>query len=148
MTNTLTKLFLAAVLAVPFAASADRDEDGGDHRRQPSAHLHDSECRHQHRVEPPPRPPPSREGRYELRTVQQWVEGRHEQVWVPERCRYERNGRVKCRSGFYEERYVPGRYESFEQWVWVPAPVRRYDLPPRPPRPVYSQAHLGVHFGS
>lgn len=148
MTHTLTKLFLAAVLAVPFAASADHDDDDDDDdRRRPVAHLHDTECRHEHRVETPPRPPPSGEGRYELRTVQHWVEGHYEQVWVPERCRYKRNGQMKCRSGFYEERYVPGRYESVQQWVWVPAPVRRYDLPPRPPRPVYSHADFGVHFG-
>lgn len=146
MTSTLSKLFLAAVLAVPFTASADHDEDDydDDDRRRAPAHVHGGACRHEHRVDAPP-PPPRREGRYELRTVQHWVEGRYERVWVPEVCKHKRNGRVKCQRGFYEQRYLPGHYATVEQWVWVAAPVRRYGLPPPPPRPV--RAHIGVHFG-
>ncbi|MFP2928050.1 hypothetical protein ACLESO_23185 [Pyxidicoccus sp. 3LG] len=72
---------------------------------------------------PAPRPPPQARGRYEMQTVNRWVEGRNERVWVPEVCqeRYNRRSRVtKCTGGYYENRWVPGRYEQVQEWVWVP----------------------------
>jgi hypothetical protein len=68
-------------------------------------------------------PPPNQNGRYELRMVKKWVEGRYEQVWVPEDCRGGSRRYVrKCEGGHYAQKWVPGRYEQLEQWVWVPAP--------------------------
>ncbi|ABF91255.1 hypothetical protein MXAN_6880 [Myxococcus xanthus DK 1622] len=71
---------------------------------------------------PAPLPPPHARGRYELQTVNRWVQGRYEQVWVPEVCR-ERNNRrsrvTRCTGGFYEQRWVPARYEPVQEWVWV-----------------------------
>lgn len=81
-------------------------------------HVHSSHCHHG----PQPTPPRNQHGRYELRLVQQWVPGRYEQVWVPEKCKYRpRWGTVKCRGGYYEQQWVEGHYETAEQWVWVPA---------------------------
>lgn len=83
------------------------------------AHVHTGGCNHA----PAPRPPPRQDGRYELQTVQRWVEGYHSQVWVPERCDYKpRRNVTKCRGGYYEQQWVPGRYETVQEWVWVPAP--------------------------
>jgi hypothetical protein len=69
----------------------------------------------------------NRNGRYELRTVQKWVAGRYEQVWVPQDCS-DRSRRyiMKCQEGRYEQRWVPGHYEKVQEWVWVPAPRRGY----------------------
>ncbi|GHG80104.1 hypothetical protein [Comamonas sp. JC664] len=71
---------------------------------------------------PAPRPPAHARGRYELQTVNRYVEGRYERVWVPEVCS-ERNNRrsrvTRCTGGFYEQRWVPARYEPVQEWVWV-----------------------------
>lgn len=85
-------------------------------------HVHGSQCNHG----PQPTPPRNRHGRYELQQVQKFVPGRYEQVWVPQECRYKpRRGVTKCRGGFYEQRWVPGHYETVEQWVWVPGRWQR-----------------------
>ncbi len=96
--------------------------DNDDSRRYGRApiqvHVHTGACRHGEQ----PRPPQNQQGRYELKIVQQWVPGRYEQVWVPEQCHYKpRRGVTKCRGGYYEQRWVEGRYENVEQWVWVPS---------------------------
>lgn len=89
-------------------------------------HVHSSHCNHG----PRPGPPRNQEGRYELKLVQQWVPGRYEQVWVPEQCKYKpRWGTVKCRGGYYDQRWVEGHYETVEQWVWVPARWRQNSGP-------------------
>lgn len=71
---------------------------------------------------PMPRPPGHERGRYELQTVQRWVPGHYEQVWVPEQCRTGHWGRTRCRPGYSEQQWVPGRYEQAQQWVWVRTP--------------------------
>jgi hypothetical protein len=72
-----------------------------------------------------PAPPSHQNGRYELRQVQKWVEGRYDQVWVAQDCREgSRRYIKKCEPGRYEQRWVPGHYEQVEEWVWVPAPRR------------------------
>lgn len=65
-------------------------------------------------------------GRYELRTVQQWVAGRYQQVWVPEQCsmRERQHGWVRttgsvCIPAHYGQQWTPAHYESVQQWVWV-----------------------------
>ena len=102
----------------------DRRDDRRDHRddRQGGGyvevHAHGDACSHG----PAPLPPPRARGRYELQTVNRYVEGRHERVWVPEVCRerQRRHSRVtKCHGGYYEERWVPARYEQVQEWVWV-----------------------------
>lgn len=79
---------------------------------------------------PQPTPPRNQQGRYELRTVRQWVPGRYEQVWVPQRCNYKpRRGVTKCRDGHYDQRWVEGHYQNVEQWVWVPSRWHRNSGP-------------------
>ena len=98
----------------------DRHNDRDDRRGggYVEVHVHGDACRHG----PAPLPPPKARGRYELQTVNRYVEGRHERVWVPEVCkeRHNRRSRVtKCTGGFYEQRWVPARYEQVQEWVWV-----------------------------
>ncbi|AGC48740.1 hypothetical protein MYSTI_07468 [Myxococcus stipitatus DSM 14675] len=98
---------------------ARRRDDRNSHPDTYEAHVHNRYCDHA----PAPRPAPRARGRYELQTVNRWVDGRYEQVWVPEVCR-ERHGRrghhsTRCRGGYYENRWVPGRYEQSTEWVWV-----------------------------
>ncbi|MFP2912657.1 hypothetical protein ACLESD_48135 [Pyxidicoccus sp. 3LFB2] len=103
----------------------DRHDDRRDHHDDRrgggyvEVHVHGDACRHG----PAPLPPPKARGRYELQTVNRYVEGRHERVWVPEVCkeRHNRRSRVtKCTGGFYEQRWVPARYEQVQEWVWIP----------------------------
>ena len=71
-----------------------------------------------------PAPPLHRHGRYEMRTVQTWVPGYSERVWVPEDCRYHpRRNRTRCRGGYYSEQWVEGHYEQRPEWVWVAPPA-------------------------
>jgi hypothetical protein len=120
----ILSLLLGAVLFSAGAAHAD--DDRRDHRRgeRPSlinVHVHGAGCRHD--TEPVSRPG----GRYELRTVQSWVPGHHERVWVPEVCHTKHkkhSRRTVCRDGYYDERWVEGYYRQAEEWVWVPAPER------------------------
>lgn len=118
--NSTASLLLAALLFAPAAALAS------------PFHRHDGDRVHPTSASPsrPERPygRPSPHGRYELRPVQQRVEGYNEQVWVPETCETRRRHhrtRTVCRDGYYEQRWVPARYETVEQWVWVPAPRPR-----------------------
>lgn len=69
----------------------------------------------------------ARRGRYEQRVVQRWVEGRYEQVWVPEQCfqgerqrGWWRQAGTYCVPAHYDQRWVPGHYQQVTQWVWVP----------------------------
>lgn len=65
-----------------------------------------------------------RGGRYELRTTQRWVEGHYQNVWVPGSC----FGHVVqvCSPGFYRQDWVPGRYVTEQQWVFVEHRERRH----------------------
>ncbi|MCE9670931.1 hypothetical protein LY474_24280 [Myxococcus stipitatus] len=96
-----------------------RDDRRDNHRDYYEAHVHTRDCHHA----PAPRPPPRAQGRYELQTVNRWVEGRYERVWVPEVCTEQRRGRhgrvTRCTEGHFEQRWVPGRYERATEWVWV-----------------------------
>lgn len=67
-------------------------------------HDHDDWRRHRH-------------GRYELRTTQRWVEGYYTQVFMPGQC-FGHVVRV-CSPGHYMQSWVPGRYVTDQQWVWV-----------------------------
>lgn len=82
-----------------------------------------------------------RGGRYEQRPVQRWVEGRYQQVWVPEQCTtysrgqggwrhngWRHGGRTVCRPGYYDQRWVPGHYQTVMQWVWVPYRGGRFHI--------------------
>ena len=63
-----------------------------------------------------------RKGRYELRSVQQWVPGQVTQVYVPGVCRSSPSGFARfCSEGRYETRQGPGYYQTVQQWVWVPS---------------------------
>ena len=68
-----------------------------------------------------------RTGRYQLRTVQRFVQGQYQQTWVPEQCSFRERHRgwysqaaQVCVPAHYEQQWMPGHYESAQQWVWVP----------------------------
>ena len=111
--HSLFTLLTGAALIAPAAAFADHDDD----REWWVDHQHTSSCHH---TPMPPPPPGVQPGRYEIRTLQQWVEGRWVRDWVPQSCEYKHHGRVKCRGGYYVDRWLPGHYEQVEKWVWVP----------------------------
>ena len=114
--KTLLPVALLATLA-PLAAFADHDRDFD--RDRPSY----EEGRERYRSEGAWRND-GNAGRYEVRTVQQWVPGRYEQIWVGQQCwthpsRW-RGEVVRCRPGFYDNRWMPGHYQMVQTQVWVP----------------------------
>ena len=112
--RTLLTVITGAALIAPAAAFADDDDDRD---RAERFHRHGPSCSHG----PTPLPPPhAARGRYEIRVVRTWVEGRLAREWIPERCVQKPHGRTKCKGGHYVERWVPGHYEQLEKWVWVP----------------------------
>ena len=136
----LSLVLVGAALLSPFAARAGDD----DHRRHAGwekrerrveVHVHAPGCGHHG----PPAPPPGRAsaaGRYELQPVQRWVPGYHEKVWVPEVCQEKRRPhrrKLVCEGGYYQERWVEGRHETVQEWVWVPRwdGGHRHDARPR-----------------
>lgn len=127
----LLSLVLGAALLVPAAARADDDRDEWRRRdARVSVHVHTRDCNDAPR--PPAGDPQYASGHYELRTVNQWVPGYSERVWVEGSCRtkHKRHGSVtRCRDGYYDERWVDGHYEQRQDWVWVadarPAPRPR-----------------------
>lgn len=123
-TRSIVTVAVAAALLLPAAAFADRDRR---HRRHHGhEHHHHASCGHvDYRNRPLPPPPPgssTAHGRYELQTVQRWVDGYWAEQWVPEQCvtRGRHHKRVKCTPGYYTRQWVPGRYETVQEWVWVP----------------------------
>lgn len=110
----------------PYRWDDDHGHDGHERRRDRrgliEVHVHTDRCHHG----PQPTPPRNQQGRYELQLVQKWFPGRYEQVWVPQECRTKERRRTtvtKCKGGYYEQRWVDGRYETVEEWVWVSTPV-------------------------
>jgi hypothetical protein len=115
--NALLKTFAVVLtVGVPSVALADHPR----YTPPVDSHVHGHDCRH----DAPP-PPVARgryqQGRYELRSVPRWVEGRFDRIWVPQTCHQNRWGRTKCRGGYYDSRWVPGHYQHAQEWVWVPA---------------------------
>lgn len=77
------------------------------------------------------------QGRYELQTVQTWVPGTQQQVYVPGQCSGRGHGhhgrgrwQQRCTPGYYQTVATAGRYVTQQQWVWVAS----YAPPPPPPR--------------
>lgn len=132
----LFTLALSALLLAPAAAKADDLRWGGRHDAspvggdfRPGQHIHTGGCYHPAPTPPPARPSrgPREDGRYELQTVQKWVPGHYEQVWVEQTCRYKpHRHETRCRGGYYDQRWVEGYYQPVQEWVWVPAPHRPY----------------------
>jgi hypothetical protein len=67
-----------------------------------------------------------RTGRYEQRSVQRFVQGQYQQIWVPEQCSMRmrqrgwwRQAGTVCVPAHYDQQWTPGHYESTQQWVWV-----------------------------
>ena len=114
--HTVLSVLAGAMLISPVAAFADHDDD-----RDEFTHQHGPSCHH-----PPLPPPPARadRGRYEIRIVRTWVDGKWVRDWVPGYCMEKRHGRVKCQGGYYVDRWVPGYYDQVEKWVWVPYALR------------------------
>ena len=79
-------------------------------------------------------------GHYETRSVQTWVPGYYESVYVPI-CRTGWRGQTRCHSGYSQQVFRPGHYENTSQQVWVadtyyaptPPPVYQYQAPAPPP---------------
>ncbi|MFP2962212.1 hypothetical protein ACLEPN_31635 [Myxococcus sp. 1LA] len=111
------------------STAAQAKDDSNEKGRFSQQHRHDNRggnfgVRVDARRHPGPAPvaPRNARGRYELQTVNRWVQGRYERVWVPEVCseRGNRRARVtRCTGGFYEQRWIPARYEPVQEWVWV-----------------------------
>lgn len=126
----LFTLALSALLLAPVAAKADDFRGGGQHDASPvgedfRAGQHPHGAYHPLPAPPPPQPPrsrwPSQQGRYELQTVQKWVPGHYEQVWVERDCKYKpRRHETRCKGGYYDQRWVEGFYQPVQEWVWVP----------------------------
>lgn len=74
---------------------------------------------------PQPRPV-NDNGRWELRSTQQYVPGTTQQVYVAGQCFYGRHGRQVCQPGRYVTTQTAGHYETQQSWVWV-AYENRYD---------------------
>ncbi|MEW5742484.1 MAG: hypothetical protein AB1938_26435 [Myxococcota bacterium] len=116
MKRTLSGLLLAAAMVGATAARADDCDLGGQYHAAAAITA---------QRPPPPLIAPRQHGRYELRTVQRWVEGTSTQVWVEGRCVTKRHGRhgrfehTRCLPGRYETVTTPGHYESRQEWVWV-----------------------------
>lgn len=83
-----------------------------------------------------PPPPVHHGGRYEWQSVQKWVDGRYEQVTMSPVCRTNHHGRTHCHGGGTRTQWVPGHYETVQEWVWVAA-TPGYRAPP-PPRIAYN----------
>ena len=122
---TLASAAFAVSALVPSVALADGPHIGVSVNLPPmGVHVHSSACHHDH-DELPPQPPngvPQQTGRYELQTVNQWVPGRYEQVFVQGQCftKYKKHRtKTVCTDGYYENRWVEGRYQQVQQWVWV-----------------------------
>ncbi len=115
---------------VPFAAQAEHEYSPVNQQYQQAYQAPGYQTSQQ--AEPCPAEPPRgfkrHQGRYEVRSVQRWVEGRYQQVWVPEQCsmRERQRGWVRqtgyvCVPAHYDRRWVPAHYETAQQWVWVPS---------------------------
>lgn len=123
-------LALSAMLLAPVAAKADDLRWGGPHDASPvgtGQHGHPGGGYHPAPTPPPAQPPPPsrgprQQGRYELQTIQKWVPGHYEQVWVERDCKYKpRQHETRCKGGYYDQRWVEGYYQPVREWVWVPA---------------------------
>lgn len=122
MKTTLLAVAVAVVSLTSVSAFADDDCDG-DFDYAPVA-------------VPVAHPAPGQHGHYETRQVQQWVEGRYENVYVAQQCHLQSNIRKPwkqkqvCTPAYYSQRWVPGHYITVNQQVWVqdfapvPPPVR------------------------
>lgn len=74
-----------------------------------------------------PQPVPvNNNGRWELRSTQQYVPGTTQQVYVAGQCFSGRHGRQVCQPGRYVTTQTAGHYETKQSWVWV-AYENRYD---------------------
>ncbi|MHB8874639.1 MAG: hypothetical protein ACYC8T_13200 [Myxococcaceae bacterium] len=138
--NKLIALALGLAALAPAAANAEHNRWGNDRDRKHDRddrnrrdHSHDQGCHH----EATPAVDPQAGGRYELRTVQTWVQASYEEVWVPRTCTVRPfRHRVVCTGGFYEQQLQPGHFENVQEYVWVPD-YRPYQYGSvTPPRPV------------
>ena len=96
-----------------------------------------------------PRPAPRQnDGRWELQTTQQYVQGVTQQVWVAGQCHGNprKPWKQRCEQGQYVTTVTPGHYEARQEWVWVarygrPANAYAYDLEDRDDRRDHHDHH-------
>lgn len=121
--TTLATAAFAVVALIPGVALAENPQFGVTVSLPPvELHAHSQACRHGQLPPAPPSGIPQQTGRYELQTVQNWVPGYYEQVRIPGQCftQYKRHHtKTVCSQDRYESRWVEGRYEQVQQWVWV-----------------------------
>ena len=150
---SLTKMLVGAALTLSMAPLAARADDFSQQQYQYQQPQYDQQYQQQQQYAPQyqqepvyPQQPgiavgePSptgrrgdRSGRYEQRTIQRWVPGQYQQVWVPQQCttRYTQRGWYRaaanvCVPGHYDQQWTAGHYESTQQWVWVPFGFRNH----------------------
>ena len=97
---------------------------------------------------PRPAPPRQNDGRWELQTTQQYVQGVTQQVWVAGQCHGNprKPWKQRCEQGQYVTTVTPGHYEARQEWVWVarygrPANAYAYDLEDRDDRRDHHDHH-------
>jgi hypothetical protein len=116
-----TGLSLLALGALFLGSAASAAPQAAQHAASPAPQTQNLRA---HR--PQPAPPAHQQGRYELQSVKTWVPGYTEKVWVRRECQpLPRHRGERCEGGYYQQRQVPGHYETVQEWVWVPAPARR-----------------------
>ena len=92
--------------------------------------------------------PAGQHGNYELRNTQRFVAGHYENVTVQE-CREKRHGWRRdtiCRP-VVRSQWVPGSYQTVQEWVWVPShrPQQYSQYPGHRPPPPTNQGRVGFH---
>ncbi|MFL5319646.1 MAG: hypothetical protein ACJ790_08300 [Myxococcaceae bacterium] len=127
--NTILTAITLLSTAVPGLALADGFRVHASVNLPPvTVSMNTPPCDH----EVTPVPPPGNSGyqqqapgHYELRTVNEFVPGRYDQVWVPASCTYQRwghwghHGRQVCSPGYYTQQWIPGRYVETSKYVFV-----------------------------
>lgn len=140
MKTNLIAAAVAAATLTSFAAFADDcDHDDG---------FHSTVAFTTHAAMPVS--PAGHAGRYELRDTQQFVPAHYEQVTV-QQCRESRHGWRRNTRCFpvTESRYVPGAYQTVQEWVWVPSyRPQQYSQYPGHRPPMGGQARIGFRFGT
>lgn len=156
-----TLMGLLAVAVTVGATAAHADDFRGRHRHRGPGHQARPVLQHDSGPRPTVAPAGTSfaYGQYQLQSVQRWVPGQPQQVWVPGQCHGRFNQR--CTPGHYRWVTTAGRYETTQQWVWVPSsyPQPQYGYGAQGYGTTgatygatysdgYGHAQVGVHVGS
>ena len=137
-----THLMAVAVAAMTLTSAAAFADDC-DHDGQGSFHAAVAFNSH------PTPPPATYDGHYELQSRQQFIAG-HMESYTTQQCRESRHGwrrQTQCWP-VTQTRWVPGSYQTVQEWVFVrnAAPPRQeYSRYPGHRPPMYGQGRAGFH---